>query len=73
MVSRVQRGDPHLGRTTSIGLGKCAGNACGAVSEEVKVFVLMGIGEKSGILVDGTDSCANAITFGAIAGLIGFE
>ena len=28
----------------------------GAVSEEVKLLVLMEIGEKSGILVDGTDS-----------------
>ena len=35
---------------------KVAGNACGAVSAEVKLLVLMGIGEKSGILVDGTDS-----------------
>ena len=30
----------------------------GAVSAEVKLLVLMGIGEKSGIHVDGTDSRA---------------
>ena len=35
---------------------KVAGNACGAVSAEVKLLVLMEIGEKSGIHVDGTDS-----------------
>ena len=35
---------------------KVAANACGTVSAEVKLLVLMGIGEKSGILVDGTDS-----------------
>ena len=34
---------------------KVAANACGTVSAEVKLLVLMGIGEKSGILVDGTD------------------
>ena len=32
---------------------KVAGNACGAVSAEVKLLVLMEIGEKSGILGDG--------------------
>ena len=36
---------------------KVAGNAWGAVSAEVKLLVLLGIGEKSGIHVDGTDSC----------------
>ena len=35
---------------------KVARNAWGAVSAEVKLLVLMGIGEKSGIHVDGTDS-----------------
>ena len=35
---------------------KVAANACRAVSAEGKLLVLMGIGEKSGILVDGTDS-----------------
>ena len=53
---------PGYGRTGRLALvshfvcRKVAGNACGAVSAEVKVLVLMEIGGKSGILVDGTDS-----------------